>query len=284
MGEVERSLDALAEEINEEHRQFVGTFGKTLEHGIRAGGLLAAAKEQCPHGSWLPWLKANFEGSPRTAQDYMRLHSHRDEVRAKTQDSAYLSMSGALREIATPREIAEGKGMGPGPKFMQQFKQAARALDPSKRQRDMEQIVEQIRGSQGGREANSPGGREATVGQFSSEERALFDTFREGKGIVVNMHENGPHKNLLAWLKDTDQLLKADRSSKWGNPFEMPDDGDRETVVRLHKEHYLPHKRKLLDQLPRMGGTAWGCWCGPQPCHCDELLRIAEGEGSSRAQ
>ncbi len=103
MGEVER-LNTLAEQINAEHRAFVGTLRKTVEHGIRAGELLAEAKAQCPHGTWLPWLEQNFEGAPRTAQEYMRLYSRRDEILANTRDSAHLSISGALRELAAPRE------------------------------------------------------------------------------------------------------------------------------------------------------------------------------------
>jgi Protein of unknown function (DUF3102) len=100
--EIEQRLDSLAEEINVEHRAFIGTFRKTLEHGIRCGELLAQAKEQCPHGTWLAWLAENFEGSARVAQEYMRLYNHRDEIRAKTRDSADLSVSGALKELAAP--------------------------------------------------------------------------------------------------------------------------------------------------------------------------------------
>ncbi len=98
------TLQNLAAEINAEHRAFVGTFRKTVEHGIRAGELLARAKAECGHGAWLPWLEENFEGAPRTAQEYMRLHNHRDEIRANTRGSAHLSMSGALKEIAAPSE------------------------------------------------------------------------------------------------------------------------------------------------------------------------------------
>ena len=102
MSEVEKSLGTLAQEINAEHRAFVGAFRKTVEHGIRAGELLAKAKEQCPHGTWLGWLEENFEGAARTAQEYLRLYNHRDEIREKTRDSAHLSVSGALKELAAP--------------------------------------------------------------------------------------------------------------------------------------------------------------------------------------
>jgi hypothetical protein len=48
LSEIEKgSLDELAEEKIAEHRAFVRTFRKAVEHGIRAGGLLTAAK-----GNW----------------------------------------------------------------------------------------------------------------------------------------------------------------------------------------------------------------------------------------
>lgn len=113
MSEIEKQstamLESLAEQINAEHRAFVGSLKKTAEHGIRAGELLTEAKSKCKHGKWLPWLDENFEGAPRTAQEYMRLYSHRDEIRAKTRSSAHLSISGALKEIASPHSEAEGR-------------------------------------------------------------------------------------------------------------------------------------------------------------------------------
>jgi hypothetical protein len=99
MAQLER-LDTLARQINEEHRAFLTTFRKTLEHAIKVGELLTQAKEQCPYGKWLPWLEGNFEGAARTAQDYMRLYKGRDKIRANARDSAHFSVSGALKEIA----------------------------------------------------------------------------------------------------------------------------------------------------------------------------------------
>jgi len=290
MSDVEKSrLDELAQEINQEHQAFRSAFKTTFRSAMRAGDLLNEAKAQAGHGNWTAWVEENCEFSGRTAQVYMRLANNRgrvEEMLAKSAEPADLSIEAVLRELSSPefmpieivqvpRETTEAKGRGMNRKFMRHLKQAARA-HPTERPRVIEEIVEKLRRSQED--------RKATVDQFSPEEQALFDTFCEGTGIVLNMRDPGPHANLVAWLEDRKQLVKADRTTKWGNPFEIPDDGGRETVVRLHKEHYLPYKRKLLDQLSRMGGTAWGCWCAPQPCHCDELLRIAEGEGSSRAQ
>jgi hypothetical protein len=106
MTEVEKqssgTLNTLAKQINEEHRAFVDSFKKTAEHGIRAGELLVEAKSKCKHGEWLLWLDANFEGSQRTAQTYMQIFNHRDELRANAQSSAHLSINGALKELSTP--------------------------------------------------------------------------------------------------------------------------------------------------------------------------------------
>jgi hypothetical protein len=101
------TLENLATEINAEHRAFIGSLKKTAEHAVRCGELLTEAKSRCRHGEWLPWLEANFEGSPRTAQTYMQLYDKRDELRAKTQNSAHLSISGALKEISAPQEESE---------------------------------------------------------------------------------------------------------------------------------------------------------------------------------
>src|SRR5215217_7433576 len=56
-------LVTLAEQINAEHRAFVGSLKNTAEHGIRAGELLTQAKTKCKHGEWLPWLVKNFDGA-----------------------------------------------------------------------------------------------------------------------------------------------------------------------------------------------------------------------------
>src|SRR5918995_187829 len=100
-------LEVLADEINAEHRAFIGSLKKTAEHGIRAGELLTEAKSRCPHGTWLDWLGENFEGSERSAQVYMQMFCGCDAIRAKYAESADLSISGALKEISAPSAGSE---------------------------------------------------------------------------------------------------------------------------------------------------------------------------------
>jgi Protein of unknown function (DUF3102) len=103
MAQLER-LDTLAERINEEHRKVEAAMGRALQHARRAGKLLVEAKERTYHGEWLPWLKANFEGSERTAQMYMRVHSRWPEIEANTKSVSYLTLTGALGAIGPPQE------------------------------------------------------------------------------------------------------------------------------------------------------------------------------------
>jgi Protein of unknown function (DUF3102) len=59
-----RSLTTIVREIR-------GTFRNDIANIIRRGNLLQEAKDQLPHGEWLPWLQDNFEMDERTAQRAM---------------------------------------------------------------------------------------------------------------------------------------------------------------------------------------------------------------------
>ena len=103
MGEVQK-LDTLAESINEQHRLCEAAAGKAVAHAMEAGRMLEEAKAGVGHGEWGGWLEKNFQGSDRTARVYMRVYSHREELEAKRQSSANLSLDGALKAIAAPKE------------------------------------------------------------------------------------------------------------------------------------------------------------------------------------
>ena len=102
---VASDLAALADKINEEHRRCEGALLEGMEHAIRAGEHLLQAKELAPHGSWLGWLRDNFEGSKRTAQDYMRVAREVPRLPAEMRDAvAHLPYREIIRTLAAPRE------------------------------------------------------------------------------------------------------------------------------------------------------------------------------------
>jgi len=67
------ALPELADNINAEHRQAEAAINNGLQHALKAGQLLLAAKSHIEHGQWIPWLKKNFQGSGRTARAYTLL-------------------------------------------------------------------------------------------------------------------------------------------------------------------------------------------------------------------
>ena len=63
------------------------------------------------------------------------------------------------------------------------------------------------------------------------------------------------------------------RPSKWGNPFNIGSDGTREDVI-VKYEQYIRSKPELLAQLSELKDKTLGCWCSPQACHGDILIKL----------
>jgi hypothetical protein len=60
----------------EDARDEIRRLGKqTVEAICEIGRLLTEVKQRLPHGQWLPWLKAEFAWSERTAQRFMNSHA-----------------------------------------------------------------------------------------------------------------------------------------------------------------------------------------------------------------
>ncbi len=93
-----RNLPTIATELRSEVEAAELAWQDAVSHAIRAGELLTEAKSRVKHGEWLPWLEANFPGSPRSAQGYMRLAENAEDARRVS----HLGIKGALRELASP--------------------------------------------------------------------------------------------------------------------------------------------------------------------------------------
>jgi hypothetical protein len=89
-------LQTIASQANREHELATAAAYQALEHAVRCGELLAQAKAELGHGNFLPWLKANFAGSERTARNYMQLSLNRQRVA----DLGCDSIRGALAALA----------------------------------------------------------------------------------------------------------------------------------------------------------------------------------------
>jgi len=63
------------------------------------------------------------------------------------------------------------------------------------------------------------------------------------------------------------------RPSKWGNPFQIGRDGDRERVICMYEVH-VRRRPDLLAALPELAGKRLGCYCKPEACHDDVLVKL----------
>ena len=64
------------------------------------------------------------------------------------------------------------------------------------------------------------------------------------------------------------------RPSKWGKPFSIGKDGNRDEVIRKYRE-WIQTETHLLESLHELEGKVLACWCSPQACHGDVLLELA---------
>jgi hypothetical protein len=120
---------------------------------------------------------------------------------------------------------------------------------------------------------------ERIFASWSDDERLLLKRLRDGETIVISQRDH--HSNLAAWANSAGLVERVDRRSDWGNPFEMPGDGDREQVIASYRDHYLPYKPSLLRRVDELAGKALACWCAPAACHADILASLVSGSCDS---
>lgn len=68
------------------------------------------------------------------------------------------------------------------------------------------------------------------------------------------------------------------RPSKWGNPFEIGKDGNRQEVIAKYEAWLLTDGKYLLPKLHELKGKTLACWCAPLACHGDVLHKMANAE------
>ncbi|HEX7379783.1 MAG TPA: hypothetical protein VF278_21845 [Pirellulales bacterium] len=68
----QRRLTRLSEQANQAHELVKDAALRFCRHSIEAGIALLEARDLCPAKGWGAWLQDHFDGSPRTAQRYMK--------------------------------------------------------------------------------------------------------------------------------------------------------------------------------------------------------------------
>lgn len=69
------------------------------------------------------------------------------------------------------------------------------------------------------------------------------------------------------------------RGSPWGNPYKIGEDGTREEVIekyRLYLWEQIKSGKITKEQLIALQSKRLGCFCKPQACHGDIIIKAVE--------
>ena len=101
---------------------------------------------------------------------------------------------------------------------------------------------------------------------------------------VVNVSERELKKRCISsfseWLKLSNSVYIGCKSnyitgcsqSKWANPYKVGRFTLDETLVLY--ELYIRSNLELMNSLKELEGKELGCWCSPNKCHGDVLVKL----------
>lgn len=107
-------------------------------------------------------------------------------------------------------------------------------------------------------------------------------------------HIRPQYQNLKEWMNYSnnvyigrprivfiDGVRFPEEGSIWANPFKVEDFPNSSNCgPDNYLELYEKHARKLiedgnmLDELLKLKGKVLGCWCHPEPCHGEILIKL----------
>ena len=109
---------------------------------------------------------------------------------------------------------------------------------------------------------------------WRQDERDRQVQVQDGMTVVANAAED---KNLICWAEREGLAVRIDRSTRYGNPFVLNEDGDRDEVCDSYERHYLVRKPSITERIDagELTGKVLVCHCYPQRCHGDCLAAEA---------
>lgn len=71
------------------------------------------------------------------------------------------------------------------------------------------------------------------------------------------------------------------RPSKWGNPFVIGKDGDRDEVIAKYRAWLMSQPDLIAQARKELAGKDLVCFCAPKACHGDVLLEVANSSADA---
>jgi ParB-like chromosome segregation protein Spo0J len=109
---------------------------------------------------------------------------------------------------------------------------------------------------------------------WRQDERDRQAQVKDGITVVANAAFD---KNLICWAERQGLAVRIDRGTRYGNPFILEEDGDRDEVCDSYERHYIVRKPSITDRIDagELTGKVLVCHCYPQRCHGDCLAAEA---------
>jgi ParB-like chromosome segregation protein Spo0J len=120
-------------------------------------------------------------------------------------------------------------------------------------------------------EARKEAARKPTSEEWLQDELDRKAKAESGETVVANFQRD---KHLIQWAGQNGKMVAIDRTSKWGNPFILGQDGDRDRVCDCFEKHYALNKDSFSDAADELKGKVLCCHCYPQRCHGDSLISL----------
>lgn len=114
---------------------------------------------------------------------------------------------------------------------------------------------------------------------WRQDERDRQAQVNNGITVVANAAAD---KNLICWAERQGLAVRIDRSTKYGNPFVLNEDGDRDEVCDAYERHYLPYKPSILRDAEKLKGKVLICHCYPERCHGNALIKLTRKTTNGR--
>ena len=89
------------------------------------------------------------------------------------------------------------------------------------------------------------------------------------------------YRDLEHWLENENHIyigrnlsfyVKGAIKSKWANPFSVKKYG-RDECLKKYRE-YILNDSKLMNELQELQNKILGCWCYPELCHGNILIKL----------
>jgi cell pole-organizing protein PopZ len=169
------------------------------------------------------------------------------------------------KKPASPARKEAAKSVGVGERYVQ---------DAKKVRKEAPEVFERLKA---GKITLQDAKREVAkkpTDDWRQDERHRQSQVNDGITVVANAAAD---KNLICWAERQGIVVRIDRGTRYGNPFILDEDGDRDEVCDAYERHYITRKPSITDRIDAgdLTGKVLVCHCYPQRCHGDCLAAEA---------